>query len=55
EVKRDYERGRIHPLDLKESVTKYLIEILKPVREYFEKNASARRTLEFIKSVKITR
>ncbi len=55
EVKRDYERDRIHPLDLKESVTKYLIEILKPVREYFEKNASARRTLEFIKSVKITR
>jgi tyrosyl-tRNA synthetase len=31
-----YEKGDLHPLDLKNSVTKYLINCLKPVREYFE-------------------
>lgn len=32
-----YEKGEIHPLDLKNCVTKYLLEILKVVRDYFEK------------------
>ena len=32
-----YKDGKLHPLDLKNAVTKDLIEILKPVREYLEK------------------
>ena len=32
-----YKDEKLHPLDLKNAVTKDLIEILKPVREYLEK------------------
>jgi len=33
-----YSAGQIHPADLKSAVAQYLIQILAPVREYFEKN-----------------
>jgi len=32
-----YANGKIHPLDLKKATSKYLIEILKPIRRYFKK------------------
>ena len=32
-----YSEGKIHPLDLKNSVTESLTKILKPVREHFNK------------------
>lgn len=32
-----YGQGELHPLDLKNAVTDYIIRILKPVREYLEK------------------
>jgi len=32
-----YQNGELHPLDLKNAVSKMLIEIFKPVREYLEK------------------
>ncbi|MEM3060060.1 MAG: tyrosine--tRNA ligase [Candidatus Anstonellales archaeon] len=34
----DYKKGRLHPADLKEAVSEYLIKALAPSREYFEKN-----------------
>ncbi len=34
-----YSREKLHPLDLKNAITDYLIEFLKPVREYMEINA----------------
>jgi len=55
ELEKDYIKGRIHPLDLKKAVAEELIEILAPVREYFSKNKDARRTLEILKKVRITR
>ena len=42
----------LHPADLKSAVSKHLIEILKPVREYFKKNPE---NLEAIKGFTITR
>ncbi len=30
--------GEIHPLDLKNATAKYINEILKPVREYFDRH-----------------
>ena len=33
-----YEAGKLHPLDLKNAVAKYLDEMLEPVRKYFERN-----------------
>jgi len=41
----------LHPADLKSAVSKHLIEILKPVREYFKKNPE---NLEIIKGFMIT-
>ncbi|WP_324736291.1 tyrosine--tRNA ligase [Thermococcus sp. SY098] len=52
ELKKDFAEGKLHPLDLKNAVAEYLIELLKPVREYFEKHPEP---LELMKEVKITR
>ncbi|HIH73446.1 MAG: Tyrosine--tRNA ligase [Thermococcales archaeon 44_46] len=52
ELKKDFAEGKIHPLDLKNAVAEYLIELLKPVREYFEKHPEP---LELMKEVQITR
>jgi len=35
-LERDYVEGKIHPLDLKNSVADALIDFLKPVRDYFK-------------------
>ncbi|MDI6916294.1 MAG: tyrosine--tRNA ligase [Thermoplasmatales archaeon] len=42
----------LHPADLKNAVSKHLIQILEPVREYFKKNPG---NLEMIKGFTITR
>ena len=52
ELKRDFAEGKLHPLDLKNAVAEYLIELLKPIREYFKKHPEP---LELMKSVQITR
>lgn len=36
ELENSFREGDIHPLDLKEATSKYLIEILKPIRRYFD-------------------
>lgn len=33
ELKKDYQQEKIHPLDLKETLTEFLIDFLKPLRE----------------------
>jgi len=35
-LEKDYVNGRVHPLDLKSAVANFLIQILKPIRKYFE-------------------
>ena len=55
ELKKDYMKGEIHPLDLKNTVAEYLVGILKPVREFFAKNINAKKSLETINSLVITR
>jgi len=47
-----YLRGDVHPLDLKNGVAEAITQILKPVREHFEKNPEP---LEKIKKVETTR
>ena len=37
ELKEDFLGGNLHPVDIKESVSENLIEILKPAREHFSK------------------
>lgn len=50
----EYLRGEIHPLDLKNSVRNYLIEMLEPARKYFNEGAG-KKYLEEMKEIKITR
>jgi 5S rRNA maturation endonuclease (ribonuclease M5) len=52
EIIESYRTGTIHPLDLKNSVAESLIEILKRVRDYFEKNPEP---LEAMNKMEVTR
>jgi len=47
-----YAEGELHPLDLKNGVAEALIEILRPVREHFEKNP---QTLRRMTEIEVTR
>jgi len=47
-----YVKGEVHPLDLKNGVADALVEILKPVREYFKRNTEL---LEKMRHIEATR
>ena len=55
ELEKVYREGKLHPMDLKNALAKELIKILEPVRRYFERNKTAKETLEIIKKAQITR
>ena len=55
ELEKLYREGKLHPMDLKNALAKELIKILEPVRRYFERNKTAKETLEIIKKAQITR
>ena len=55
ELEKLYREGKIHPMDLKNSVSFYLNEMIKPVRERFEKNSRLRKLLHTIKGFEVTR
>jgi len=46
ELYEKFAAGEIHPMDLKKTTSKYLIEVLKPIRDYFEKNPDLLKTFE---------
>lgn len=50
-----YLAKQIHPLDLKNTIAKYIDELLQPVREHFEKNKKAKALQEKVLSFKVTR
>jgi len=54
DFEKEYSEGKIHPLDLKEAISNYLIEILKPAREYFLEGRG-KKYLEEMKELEITR
>lgn len=45
EIEKAFKEG-LHPMDLKNACSKYLIEFLKPVRDYFSKHQAALKVLE---------
>jgi len=55
ELERVYREGKLHPMDLKNALARELINILEPVRRYFEKDKEAKERLEIIKKAQITR
>jgi len=46
EFEKQYSNGTIHPLDVKQAVSEYLIELLEPARRYFEKHEDILMTVE---------
>ena len=55
ELKKSYLSGELHPQDLKMAVVVELDKLIKPVRNYFEKNKKARELYETVRRYKITR
>jgi len=55
ELEKLYKQGKIHPLDLKNSVAETLDILIKPIREHFEKNKRAKELYEIVKRAEITR
>jgi tyrosyl-tRNA synthetase len=55
ELEDAFSTGRLHPADLKQGVAGALDEIISPIRTHFEKDPSARRLLEAVRSAEKTR
>lgn len=55
ELEKEFVNKKIHPMDLKNSCAVELDKLIKPVREYFEKNKKAAELYSVVKSLKITR
>jgi len=55
DLEKIYLKGDLHPTDLKNSVSENLIEILAPVRDYFEKHKEAKKIKDYLLSLQITR
>lgn len=54
EIETAFAEGKLHPMDLKNSVSFYINELLNPVRKHFEKGKAA-KLLEEVKSFEVTR
>jgi len=48
QLERDYAMGKLHPADLKVAVSDFLIERLRPAREYFGRDREAKETIEML-------
>ncbi len=55
ELEKLYAEGKIHPADLKNTVAYYINEMIKPVREKFDKDPKLKKLLEMVKSFEVTR
>ncbi|KAJ4962178.1 hypothetical protein NE237_022117 [Protea cynaroides] len=55
EIAADYEKGELHPADLKPALSKALNKILQPVRDHFANNATARDLLKKVRSYRVSR
>jgi tyrosyl-tRNA synthetase len=55
ELETAYAQGKLHPQDLKNTVTEQLVKILEPVRRYFENNKEAAQCLNTVKKANVTR
>lgn len=55
ELEKLYREGKIHPADLKAATSYYINEMVKPVRENFNKDQKLKKLLETIKKFEVTR
>lgn len=50
-----YQKGEIYPLDLKDNLSRYLDQLIAPVRNYFDNNPQAKKLKEEVESFVVTR
>ena len=55
ELEKSFAEGKLHPMDLKTATAKHINELIKPIRDHFEKNAKAKKLLEEVNSFQVTR
>lgn len=55
DLENDFKNKNLHPVDLKNALTKYLDEYLEPVRKHFIENENAKKLKEQVQSFTITR
>ena len=55
ELEKSFSKKELHPMDLKQSVSRYLDELLSPVRKKLEKNKTTQKLAEEIKGFEVTR
>jgi len=55
DVVADYTSGNLHPGDLKPALAKAINELIKPVRDHFEKDEKAKALLKQVKAYKVTK
>ena len=55
DLEKQFLNNKIHPEDLKNSLSIYLNKLLEPIRSHFEKNPYAKSLLDQVKSFKITK
>lgn len=55
ELEKTFAEKKVHPMDLKAVLIKYLDQLIEPVRRHFEENAEAKKLLEQVRSFQVTR
>eukprot|EP01116_Phalansterium_solitarium_P009228 TRINITY_DN23297_c0_g1_i1.p1 TRINITY_DN23297_c0_g1~~TRINITY_DN23297_c0_g1_i1.p1 ORF type:complete len:419 (+),score=98.42 TRINITY_DN23297_c0_g1_i1:70-1257(+) len=55
EIAADFTEGRLHPGDLKPALARAINEMIRPVREHFEKDPKAKALLAKVKQYKVTK
>src|SRR3990167_5487161 len=55
ELEISFAEKKVHPMDLKAVLIKYLDQLIEPVRRHFEENAEAKKLLEQVRSFQVTR
>jgi tyrosyl-tRNA synthetase len=55
ELEKAYVNGKLHPMDLKNAVSRYIDGIVMPIRDHFESDRKAKALLEQVKKFEVTR
>jgi len=55
DLEKTFAEKKVHPMDLKAVLIKYLDQLIEPVRRHFEENLEAKKLLEQVRSFQVTR
>ena len=55
ELEKLFQEKKVHPMDLKATLSKLLDQLIEPVRRHFEEDSEAKKLLEQVRSFQVTR